>query len=93
MSIFLPQWNSPGRSCHCTAPAWKREMLRLAVEAAEGGKLDMGALMKQAIGQSGHCALQEGCAQVCLEAGQCGHSLSAEALELDEFETLSREKA
>ena len=32
-----------------TAPAWKKEMLRLAVEAASGGKLDMGALMKQAM--------------------------------------------
>jgi hypothetical protein len=45
-------------------------MLRLAVEAAEGGKLDMGALMKQAMASPGHCALQEGCAQVRSKAGQ-----------------------
>jgi hypothetical protein len=32
-----------------TAPDWKKEMLRLAVAAASGGKLDMGALMKQAM--------------------------------------------
>ena len=34
------------------------------------------------------CAVKEGCAQVCREAGQAAHILSAEALSLDEFQTL-----
>ena len=38
----------------------------------QGGKLDMGALMKQAMATPGHCGAQEGCAQVCPEAGQGG---------------------
>ncbi len=39
---------------------------------AEGGKLDMSALMKAAMATPGDCGAQEGCAQVCAEAGQGG---------------------
>jgi len=76
-----------------TAPAWKRGMLRLAVEAAEGGKLDMGALMKQAMNNPDMAPFKKDAPKYAQKLAKAAHSLSAEALGLDEFETLGREKA
>jgi leucyl-tRNA synthetase len=76
-----------------TAPAWKKEMLRLAVEAASGGKLDMGALMKQALASPAISEHKKDAPKYAQKLAKAAHSLSAEALGLDEFETLAREKA
>ncbi|MDD2836997.1 MAG: class I tRNA ligase family protein, partial [Methanothrix sp.] len=76
-----------------TAPAWKKEMLRLAVEAASGGNLDMGALMKQAMATPAISEHKKDAPKYAQKLAKAAHSLSAEALGLDEFETLSREKA
>jgi leucyl-tRNA synthetase len=75
-----------------TAPAWKKEMLRLAVAAAQGGKLDMGALMKQAMADPAISQHKKEAPKYAQKLAKAAHSLSAEALGLDEFETLSREK-
>jgi leucyl-tRNA synthetase len=76
-----------------TAPAWKREMLRLAVEASEGRKRDMGALMKQAMASPAIAPFKKDAPKYAQKLAKAAHSLSAEALGLDEFETLGREKA
>jgi leucyl-tRNA synthetase len=68
-------------------------MLRLAVAAAQGGKLDMGALMKQAMATPAIAEHKKDAPKYAQKLAKAAHSLSAEALGLDEFETLSREKA
>ena len=76
-----------------TTPEWKREMLRLAVGAAEGGKLDMSALMKAAMATPAIAEHKKDAPKYAQKLAKAAHSLSAEALGLDEFETLTREKA
>ena len=78
-----------------TTPAWKQEMLRLAlgVAQAQGGKLDMGALMKQAMASPAIAPYKKDAPKYAQKLAKAAHSLSAEALGLDELETLSREKA
>jgi leucyl-tRNA synthetase len=76
-----------------TSPEWKREMLRLAVEAASGGKLDMSALMKAAMATPAIAEHKKDAPKYAQKLAKAAHSLSAEALGLDEFETLTREKA
>ena len=75
-----------------TTPQWKKEMLRLAVAAAAGGKLDMGALMKEAMASPAIAAHKKDAPKYAQKLAKAAHSLSAEALGLDEFETLTREK-
>ena len=83
----------PGKITLYTTPAWKREMLRLAVGAAEGGKLDMSALMKAAMASPAIAEHKKDAPKYAQKLAKAAHSLSAEALGLDEFETLTREKA
>ena len=83
----------PSKITLYTTPAWKREMLRLAVGAAEGGKLDMSALMKAAMATPAIAAFKKDAPKYAQKLAKAAHSLSAEALGLDEFETLTREKA
>jgi leucyl-tRNA synthetase len=83
----------PGKITLYTTPAWKQEMLRLAVEAAAGGKLDMSALMKQAMASPAIAEHKKDAPKFAQKLAKAAHSLSAEALGLDEFETLTREKA
>ncbi len=78
----------PGKITLYTTPAWKREMLRLAVEAAAGGKLDMGALMKEAMASPAIAEHKKDAPKYAQKLAKAAHSLSAEALGLDEFETL-----
>src|SRR5512137_296450 len=84
---------TPSKITLYTAPVWKKEMLRLAVEAATGGKLDMGSLMKQAMASPSISEHKKDAPKYAQKLDKAAHSLSAEALGLDEFETLSREKA
>jgi leucyl-tRNA synthetase len=83
---------TPSKITLYTTPAWKREMLRLAVEAAVGGKLDMGALMKAAMASPSIAPHKKDAPKYAQKLAKAAHSLSAEALGLDEFETLTREK-
>jgi len=76
-----------------TTPAWKQEMLKMALAAAQGGKLDIGALMKQAIASPAIAPFKKDAPKYAQKLAKVAHSLSAEALSLDEFETLSRERA
>jgi leucyl-tRNA synthetase len=84
---------TPNKITLYTAPAWKKEMLRLAVAAAQGGKLDMGALMKQAMASPEIAPFKKDAPKYAQKLAKAAHSLSAEALGLDEFETLQKEKA
>jgi leucyl-tRNA synthetase len=84
---------TPKRITLYTAPAWKKEMLRLALGAATGGKLDMGALMKQAMASPAIAEHKKDAPKCAQKLAKAAHSLSAEALGLDELETLTREKA
>jgi leucyl-tRNA synthetase len=76
-----------------TTPAWKQEMLRLAVATAQGGKLDMGALMKQAMASPAVAPHKKDAPKYAQKLAKAAHSLSAEALGLNELETLTRERA
>jgi leucyl-tRNA synthetase len=82
----------PKRITLYTAPAWKKEMLGLAVGAAQGGKLDMGALMKAAMATPAIAQHKKDAPKYAQKLAKAAHSLSAEALGQDEFETLTREK-
>jgi leucyl-tRNA synthetase len=75
-----------------TTPAWKQEMLRLALGIAEGGKLDMGALMKAAMASPAIAPFKKDAPKYAQKLAKAAHSLSADALGLDELETLTREK-
>jgi leucyl-tRNA synthetase len=72
---------------------YKQETLCLAIAKASGGKLDMGALMKQAMASPEIAPFKKEAPKYAQKLAKAAHSLSAEALGLDEFETLSREKA
>jgi leucyl-tRNA synthetase len=91
MSIFFLR-GTPKKIMLYTAPAWKREMLHLAVEAAEGGKLDMGALMKQAMARPAIAPFKKDAPKYAQKLAKAAHSLSADALGLDEQLTLDNEK-
>lgn len=82
----------PGKITLYTTPQWKKEMLRLAVAAVVGGKLDMGALMKEAMANPAIAKHKKDAPKYAQKLAKATHSLSAEALGLDEFETLTREK-
>lgn len=82
----------PAKITLYTTPRWKKEMLRLAVAAAAGGKLDMGALMKEAMANPAIAEHKKDAPKYAQKLAKAAHSLSAEALGLDEYETLTREK-
>jgi len=82
----------PAKITLYTTPQWKKEMLRLAVAAAAGGKLDMGALMKEAMANPAIAEHKKDAPKYAQKLAKAAHSLSAEALGLDEYETLTREK-
>ena len=54
----------------------------------EGGKLDMGALMKEAMASPAIAEHKKDAPKYAQKLAKAAHSLSAEALGLDEFETL-----
>ena len=58
-----------------------------------GSLVDMGALMKQAMVSPAISEHKKDAPKYAQKLAKAAHSLSAEALGLDEFETLSREKA
>jgi leucyl-tRNA synthetase len=76
-----------------TTPAWKQEMLRLALKTTKDGKLDMSALMKAAMANRAISLHKKDAPKFAQKLAKAAHSLGAEVLSLDEFETLSREKA
>lgn len=76
-----------------TTPAWKQEMLRLALDKTRDGKLDMSALMKAAMANKAISLHKKDAPKYAQKLAKAAHSLGAEVLSLDEFETLSREKA
>ena len=74
-----------------TTPAWKQEMLRLALGVVEGGKLDMGALMKQAMASPAIAPFKKDAPKYAQKLAKAAHSSDAEALGLDEFQALNQE--
>lgn len=76
-----------------TSPEWKHEMLRLALDKTIGGKLDMSALMKAAMANKAISLHKKDAPKYAQKLAKAAHSLGAEVLSLDEFETLSRERA
>lgn len=75
-----------------TTPAWKRAVLEMALEQTLHEKLDMGALMKAAMASPAVAPYKKDAPKYAQKLAKAAHSLSAEALSLDEFQTLSREK-
>jgi leucyl-tRNA synthetase len=75
-----------------TTPAWKRAVLEMALHQTLHGKLDMGALMKAAMASPAVAPYKKDAPKYAQKLAKQAHSLSAEALGLDEFQTLSREK-
>lgn len=84
---------TPSKITLYTTPAWKQEMLKIALEQILHGKLDMGALMKEAMASPAIAPFKKDAPKYAQKLAKAAHSLSAEALGLDEFETLSRERA
>ena len=84
---------TPSKITLYTTPAWKQEMLKIALEQILHGKLDMGALMKQAMASPVIAPHKKDAPKYAQKLAKAAHSLSAEALSLDEFETLARERA
>jgi len=76
-----------------TSPAWKQEMLRLALKTTKEGKLDMSALMKAAMANKAISLHKKDAPKYAQKLAKAAHSLGSEVLSLDEFETLSWEKA
>ncbi|MDM7935545.1 MAG: leucine--tRNA ligase, partial [Methanothrix sp.] len=77
---------TPTRITLYTAPAWKREMLRLAVRHIHDGRLDVGALMKEAMAVPEIAPYRKEAPKYAQRLAKAAHSLSAEALELDELQ-------
>jgi leucyl-tRNA synthetase len=75
-----------------TTPAWKRAVLEMALHQTLHGKLDMGALMKEAMASPAVSPYKKDAPKYAQKLAKAAHSLSAEALSLDEFQTLSRER-
>ncbi|VVB63629.1 Leucine--tRNA ligase [uncultured archaeon] len=75
-----------------TTPAWKQEMLRLALKTTKDGKLDMIALMKAAMANKAISLHKKDAPKFAQKLAKAAHSLGAEVLSLDEFETLIRER-
>jgi leucyl-tRNA synthetase len=85
--------SSPKRITLYTAPQWKRDMLRLALEAAGDGRLDVGALMKAAMAHPEISKHRKDAPKYAQRLAKASHSLGGEALSLDELQTLDRERA
>jgi leucyl-tRNA synthetase len=69
----------------CTAPAWKTRYAELAADSAAGRRLNMAS--------PSVAPYKKDAPKNAQKLAKQAHSLSAEGLGLDEFETLSRESA
>ncbi len=85
--------SAPKKIILYTSPIWKQEMLSLALDVTRGGKLDMGALMKVAMANEEISAHKKDAPKYAQKLAKSAHTLTRDVLALDEFETLSREKA
>ncbi|HOT07546.1 MAG TPA: leucine--tRNA ligase [Methanothrix soehngenii] len=74
-----------------TAPEWKREMLRLALDISSGGRFDMSGLMKAAMADPEIAAHKKEAPKYAQKLAKTVHGQTAEILELDELQTLSME--
>jgi leucyl-tRNA synthetase len=63
------------------------------LDTTKDGKLDMSALMKAAMANKTTAAHKKDAQKYAQKLAKAAHSLGTEALSLDEFETLSRERA
>jgi leucyl-tRNA synthetase len=83
----------PKKIIFYTTPTWKQEMLKIAIDLIKDGKLDMGMLMKTAMAQPNVANHKKDVSKYAQKLAKEVHSLTADALNLDEFQTLSQEKA
>jgi leucyl-tRNA synthetase len=84
---------APNKVIFYTAPEWKVELLGLALEFTQGGKLDMGHLMKAAMANPVISVHKKDAPKYAQKLAKGARSLRSEDLELDEFQVLSREKS
>jgi leucyl-tRNA synthetase len=82
----------PTKIIFYTAPIWKQEMLKIALQQIRDGKLDMGMLMKTAMAQPNIADHRKDLPKYAQKLVNTVHSLTADTLNVDEFQTLSREK-
>ncbi|MDI9617097.1 MAG: leucine--tRNA ligase [Methanothrix sp.] len=82
----------PGRIVLYTTPSWKKEMLRLALEVSNGGRLDMSALMRSAMSHPEIQSHRKDAQKYGGRLAKSAHALSGDVLALDEFGILSRER-
>ncbi|MCJ7445342.1 MAG: leucine--tRNA ligase [Methanotrichaceae archaeon] len=85
--------SSPKKITLYTAPAWKKQMFRIAVELSQEGKMDMGKFMKIVMSQPEIAKKKKDAPKYAQKLAKSVHSLSAEILTLDDFSVLSQEKA
>ena len=83
----------PKKIIFYTAPMWKQEMLRIAIDLIKDGKLDMSMLMKTAIDQPNIARHKKDVSKYAQKLTKSVHTLTSDILDLDEFQTLRREIA
>jgi leucyl-tRNA synthetase len=82
----------PERITLFTTPAWKRAMLKAALEEKEAGSLDVGSIMKKAMGLPEVASHKKEAPKYAQRLMKGAHALNSDPLQIDEFETLSRER-
>ena len=82
----------PERITLFTTPAWKRAMLKAALEEKEAGSLDVGSIMKKAMALPEVASHKKEAPKYAQRLMKGAHALNSDPLQIDEFETLSRER-
>lgn len=82
----------PVRITLFTTPAWKRAMLKAALEQKEAGSLDVGSIMKTAMALPEVASHKKEAPKYAQRLMKGAHALNSDPLQIDEFETLSRER-
>ena len=81
---------SPARIALYTAPFWKCEMLRLALDLRESGRLDVGSLMKESMKDASIRAVGKEAPRYAQKLVRDAHVLREDTFMLDELETLKK---
>lgn len=82
----------PARITLFTTPAWKRAILKAALDQKEAGSLDVGSIIKAAIALPEVASHKKEAPKYAQRLMKGAHALNSDPLRIDEFATLSREK-
>jgi leucyl-tRNA synthetase len=83
---------APNKITLFTTPAWKRAMLKAALDLKEAGSLDVGSIMKTAMALPEVASHKKEAPKYGQRLMKGAHALNSDPLKIDEFETLTRER-